>query len=478
MKSSKLIQLLKILDFQEFKQFHKYIQSPYFTHSEDVLKLYNYIRPHYPAFDSQKLERIKAFTYLYPNKEFNKPRLRNLLLKITKILESYLIHLEFERNNLEKKKQLAGIYRKRNLNVFFQQKTNELLHDLEQQSFRDAAYYYDKYLLQWNAHSYTPREGKVKEVINSALENLDCFFAIERLKIGIELKTREKIYADKLNSFEKNRFDFIPTNPSNIYHLFKNIIALIDGEDEKIYFEIKSIFKETVNQLQQQDQQIILLCLLNFAFSQITKKVTIFSKEVFILYQIGLSKKIFLNPHNIFPSTTFLNIVIIGSSLKKIDWTKKFIADYSPLLKDEDSTHLRRYAIANLNFHKGAYRETVAVINVNKFSETLLEVNAKLLLIRSYFELSLIDATYVNIFNSQLKNYEKYLSRVKKLDAQKIKGYLNFIHIFKKYIKVRLTSTRSPKTIKELNNLLDTITPITAKPWLQEKIDALLSEGK
>ena len=200
MKSSKLIQLLKVLDPQEFKQFHKYIQSPYFTNSEDVLKLYDYIRPHYPAFESDKLERVKAFAHLYPTKKFNRPRLRNLLLKITKILESYLIHLECEGNDFEKKKRLTHIYRKRNLNAFFQQKTNELLQDLEQQPFSDTTYYYDKYLLQRDLYFYTHRTGRVKEVINRALENLDYFFAIERLKIGLELKNREKIYAVKVLS--------------------------------------------------------------------------------------------------------------------------------------------------------------------------------------------------------------------------------------------------------------------------------------
>ena len=471
MKSSKLIQLLKVLDPQEFKQFNKYIQSPYFTNSENVLKLYNYIRPHYPAFESDKLERVKAFDHLYPTKKFNRPRLRNLLLKITKILESYLIHLECEGNDFEKKKRLTHIYRKRNLNAFFQQKTDELLQDLEQQPFRDATYYYDKYLLQSNVYFYTHSTARVKEVINSALENLDYFFAIERLKIGLEFKTREKIYADKFNYFEKNRFDFYPTNPNDTYHLFKKVIELIEQEDEKIYFEIKSIFKEVVDQLQQEDQQTILYCLLNFTFRHIAKKGIIFIREAFNLYQIGLSKKVFLTQYNAFPSLTFLNIVITGSSLKEFDRTNNFIVEYSPLLKDGDSTYLRLYAVANLNFHKGAYKEAVAVINANKFSETIIETQAKILLLRAYLELSLIDTAYTSIFNSQLKNYEKYLSRIDELDATKIKGFVNFIRILKKYNKVRLKSSITLKAINELKELLNTLSPINFKPWLQKKID-------
>ena len=133
MHNSKLITILKALNPEEFKQFHRYIHSPFNTQSTELLELFDYLRGYYPDFDSPKLEREHVFQQLYPKEKFNGPRLRNLLFKINKILEEYLIYLEFQQNDYRRKKVLNQIYGKRNLNVIFKKKTEELISFLEKE---------------------------------------------------------------------------------------------------------------------------------------------------------------------------------------------------------------------------------------------------------------------------------------------------------------------------------------------------------
>jgi len=74
MQNSKLITLLKALSPEEFRQFYRYIRTPFFTKSADLLKLYEAIRKHYPDFNSPKLEKERLFKHLYPKETFNDAR--------------------------------------------------------------------------------------------------------------------------------------------------------------------------------------------------------------------------------------------------------------------------------------------------------------------------------------------------------------------------------------------------------------------
>lgn len=127
MHNSKFISILKTLNEKEFRQFNKYIRAPLFTQSEDVIRLYNYIRRYSPAFDSPKLERTIIFAKLFPSRAFDTARFSNLLHKLNKILEDYLIYLKYQQDDFQKKKLLTQIYGERNLNVIFKKSTEELL---------------------------------------------------------------------------------------------------------------------------------------------------------------------------------------------------------------------------------------------------------------------------------------------------------------------------------------------------------------
>jgi len=474
MNNSKLIALLKALNPTEFRQFNRYLKSSFFTQSEDVLRLYAYLRKYYPDFSSPKLEREKAFAYLYPKEKFNGPRLRNLLLKITKILEEYFIYLEFQANEFEKKKLLTRIYGKRNLSVIYQQKTEELLDDLERQPFRNVDYFYHRYLLQkdFYFHLNTTRQGAINKKVEDAFLNLNYFFAMERLRFGAELKSRERIYAEKYNFSQNNKTEFIPPKHNKTYNLFQKIVELIEYQNEQVYFEAKSLFLEINEKINLKTQQDILLYLLNYALSQIAQKGSSFMREAFELYKIGLAKSIFITEQKSFSGVSFLNIVLVGSGLKEYEWTKNFIKEYSSLLDKSAIENFKPLAEATLYFYQEAFSRAITIINTNKFSESIIDINAKLLVLRAYYELFLLDNTYWQLLNSCLKNYEKYLSRDTKLDESKIKGYVNFIHIFKKFLKITIQKKYNHQSISTLIELLNTMSPVTAKPWLLDKISS------
>ena len=199
MVNSKLIKLLKSLSEAEFKGLQVFVQSPAYNTNTNVLRLYRALKKYFPDFESPKLEKEKIFKKLFPNQAFSDVKLRQLRSKLSKIIEEYLIYLEFQKDEFRKKKLLTEIYGKRNLYVEFKRGTENLLWELEKQPYRDAEYFYDRYLLQRDFFLFglPPKEGRSGFYLNNAIKALTEFNSIEQLRLLLYKKNLAVIYSNE-----------------------------------------------------------------------------------------------------------------------------------------------------------------------------------------------------------------------------------------------------------------------------------------
>lgn len=124
MKESKLVQLLNTLAGDEWKEFEKYIISPYFNGNKKYLPILKYFR-------SQKLKGVplsaapeKIYKKLYPGKPFNKNVMNTMLSGFTKMLEGYLIQLDYDKQLLVKKIAYLRQLESRNRFSLFRNESN------------------------------------------------------------------------------------------------------------------------------------------------------------------------------------------------------------------------------------------------------------------------------------------------------------------------------------------------------------------
>jgi hypothetical protein len=76
MQDSKLVEILKVFSPKEWKDFEKFINSPYFSTGRDVSGLYAILKKHHPEFSSAQLDKEKVFTALFPSEQFNEKKLK------------------------------------------------------------------------------------------------------------------------------------------------------------------------------------------------------------------------------------------------------------------------------------------------------------------------------------------------------------------------------------------------------------------
>ena len=372
----------------------------------------------------------------------------------------------------KRRRRLTEIYGRRNLYPYFERETLKLRDELENQPYRDAEYYFENFRLMNDLffHANTVKDSKSALYLEESIENLNYYSAIERLRLGCEMKSREGIFSKKYDLKTANQ-DFFKDEENALFRMFSKVIELGDSKSDSIFFELKEDFIKNVKTIKDEDGQRVLLSLLNFAIRQTASDEATFLKEVFILYKIGLNNQLLVKENQI-TSYTFLNIVITGSKLQEFDWVQSFISKYQLNLKPKFLEDTVALGLGFLNFHKEDYEEVITILRFHDFNEILPQINAKTLLLRSYFELLQTDSNYLELVISVIESFEKFIRRKGFLNDRRREIYLNFIVILKKLVKhstdIQTENIETKK--KELLKTLENYKSIFAGTWLKEKI--------
>ena len=96
MNQIKALRILSALTEQEYSEFNKFINSPFFNRSKELVKFFTKVKNYYPAFDNGSLQPEKIYKKLYPQKVFNEGTIKNLFTDLGNIAERFLAYVNYE----------------------------------------------------------------------------------------------------------------------------------------------------------------------------------------------------------------------------------------------------------------------------------------------------------------------------------------------------------------------------------------------
>ena len=79
MKNLQLFEALKSLNKNEFREFGKFINSPYLNNRSEITRFYETIKKYYPDFTTEKIDEGKIFEKIYPGKKFSNVLMRKII---------------------------------------------------------------------------------------------------------------------------------------------------------------------------------------------------------------------------------------------------------------------------------------------------------------------------------------------------------------------------------------------------------------
>lgn len=488
---TRLIQQLKSLTFKENSHLERYLRSPFFNNNQNILNLYEYLNNFHPEFRDESLTKKAMFNHAFPGETYEVKKLSTLMWQFCVVIEDFFVALELKKSPDKRGILLKNSYRRR-----------ELQSDYEAELFKLNKYYNESREI-----SFESNLGRL-EVLNELLFQLtrseydtleDTMFPIHDFEDALQLvRIHGEINLNILvTSLKKLKFDFKLKHQkryssiSNIAFNKKVISSqiLLDitysannmlytsslrKEDLDEYRRIAELYSENIRHFSEPEQLKIYVILQNISGRFLEKKMKA-RKVAFQVTKAALANKV-LGRNSSFSRFTFTSIAMIGAAIGEFDYTSNFIEKYHSLLDIGVRDDIKNYSLAYLAFFSGKYEDVDFLISQMKFTNiNALKLNAKSIVIRSYYELLERDGReWLSLLRSNLRSFDKYLNRTKGIRLGLKQANLNFLAITKKLTARRVNINKTKEHQDELKLLLSQSAPIILDLWLIEKIDNLL----
>ncbi len=480
MHKSKLIRTLRKLSEDELDSFKRFVSSPYFNNSKDIIALLNMIYTDELIHKSQ-IDNEKVLKKLFPGKSLEIRRLTDLLYALTNLLEEYLSIDGYRQNRFQQKLKLMTLVYEKDLDALVNgvEKDMDQLHD--QSPVRDSNYFYETYML-YSERDYGFRlHGSISgnESLQIKSDQLDLFFMAQKLKDACEMINRSRILSVE---YDLTMLDIIvpylqlhPERYGNYpaIQIYLNMYLMLTSEGHEIYFfQLKKLAQENEANFIIEELRSIYGYAQNYCIRRLNQGDTDYLYQLYEIYKHILNNGlVFADNKNM--QWEFKNFVSIGLRLKEYDWTFKIINIFKDKLPEDVRQNSYTYNLANYYYESGDYKKATKLLNSVEFTDIYYNLDSKAMLLKIYYTLEEDESFYALV-----SAFGIYLRRNKLISKDNAEVYNNLIRFAKKafLLKSKLPYERGKNYEKNLSRLRQTISKtknIANVNWLQDVVSEL-----
>lgn len=468
----KLIHLLKTLNKKEIRRLAKFVQSPWFNESEQLVELFALLRPFYPEFSSPRLSQEKLYAKLYPKETFNAPHFGVLISRLAKLVKEFMVQEQLQKTPLEKEKWYIKSLLERTGEA-----EKELLALKKKVLKQDAEGidYFGRlaeiaYLNHLSIHS--ENYNRQHEELNQQQDFLDKEYLLQKIRYACMVKHRKRILNDPTAiTWTKEMQELGQTlfGNSNVhFSLYQLIFDLLKQFNLDQYTLAKSMFFSHSCKITLYDRKIVFHILLSIYLRQPNLKTSARNEVVFDFYEKGLSSGL-LELNGVMSSTSFINIVSTAGALKKFKWTEDFIQQYAKKLDKEERPHTVGLSLAYLRMFEGRYQESEDLLLHIVALPHHRSKTARGISLRNQLAFLEQDLSYYDTFSAKIVNYERYIQRSELLSEKVKKRHLATLRYFKTYGKLVFENKLQAKYLRGLlREIKDN--DVELKVWWMEKL--------
>jgi len=249
MQNSKLLDLLKTFEKEDWRWFRKFLLSPYFNSREELVPFFDYLRKQAPDFNEKAIRKEKVFKKLYPKEVYDEKQISYAMNFLLIQAESFLAQREIERHPPLVNNQLLKSLVSRKLDKHYKYQFEKSIKALDKYQYESLDYFLFNFQIEEIGDTYFLNQHlkKYDSHLQNAYDNLRQFYFIKVLKYSCAMLARKKVHGTEyqldftkhvvanLNEDDKN-------NPLisiylNLFHTFNDEIAENSFEQFKVLFE-------------------------------------------------------------------------------------------------------------------------------------------------------------------------------------------------------------------------------------------------
>ncbi|HMQ78060.1 MAG TPA: hypothetical protein PKE39_05455 [Ignavibacteria bacterium] len=473
---SKLVILLKTFSKQEFERFEKFVNSPFFNSSEQLITLFYMLKKDHPYYKDLSKEQI--FADFYPAEEYKDKKVRDLLSRMLELAQIFLSQLEFEKNRNTPSIFVMNQLIERNLERHFRTRYKESEKKLREESIIDESYLYSEYMLMKLNREHVDLfknviyEEELTKIVNSEYElflnyvihnvlSYTLLFSIRKYAVNNEVNLE---FSDMVIQF----LDKFPRKKYPIISIFRSVLELQSRESEPVNDSDTSTYKELMSSLIENDSTIslhtkrsIYVYLVNYTRLKSLVFNKFFKDEHYRLLKYSIENDLYPKVGNYFSEASY--VIVASESLinKDFEWAEKFIEEFKHKLKSEVRENAYTLCMANLNYRKGSYENALRFLVKVSIEDIYYQLKVKNLQVKIHYELGDYE-----MCKSVIDSFRHFLGSVSQFPEFVKVRFVNYVNFTSRMVNVWLGG--DPRNMVEINRELQEMPQekVESKSWL------------
>ena len=358
MHQKKVIVLLRSFAEEELHAFASFIRSPYFNTNKRLIQLWDLVETHAPDFSHADLDMHQVHRELFGEKPFQEKRIDRLLLKLHKLADEFIAHQQLRSNPEVGHTFLLTWLANNNLHKHFDQEAKAFdtwLGKNRPQAFRYelARFFLEKAQSNHLHLQQQYSEGDVN--LQRAMDALDHYYLIEKLMFATSMYNRQAVLPVEYSpSFITTIEEALSEDPEayspEVRLQYKAFLLAKNPDDTPAYYSLKQALFDQIDKLDEDDGAPLFFMLQNSLGRAIGQQHPGYYQELFELYELQIKKCWVLEAHGRIRANLFKNIVTVGTTLNKLEWTRNFIGQYEHFLESEGKRRQPQLCAGNGSF--------------------------------------------------------------------------------------------------------------------------------
>jgi len=475
MANPKILETIQALSTEEQKEFLLYLKSP-FVLQEDAaaanLRLFSCLLDTVSGQQMLLADKSALHAVVFPGKQYSAVRLERACLRLTQLIEQFLVTKHYLREGNEQRRalDLASIYREKRLAALYG-KNLKKLKKMNEEALLDTN---DNNLLrfqialeefEWHC-TFNKAKGDLS--IPAAIAELEQFFETTRVKLVNILRLQYWIpgfdIADKpgiLSEKHLNLPHFESELPLYLVEKKINDLLLMPEPSLEMFNGLISVIKAHESKFEQETLKSFYTYVRNFCL--ITQKAG--NPQLLpLLHQIHQDhlKRGYLHYNGQITPNTLLNIVAIAIKAGNVEWAKQVVeSNRHNILAGEEAEELYQINRAICLFEEKRFDEALQCISFPDANPSYT-LFARRLELKIYYELQSPLLPY------KIDAFRKYLERTAPMfvSAAYRRDNLNFLHIL---AQLSRSKSRNAQRASRLMSRIEKKKGVPDRAWLLEK---------
>jgi len=487
MAESELISILKSFSKNELRKLRDFLTSPYFNCNRSIISLYDLLVEAHPTFRAINLYSSEVYQSIYGSANFSHATMRNLVFRLTQLVNRFLTIESLDKNNKLALNLLLEELNRRYLKTSFLKnfkKAEKFLKSGDTLLGSDFLYSYFFEANRYNfyqIHDSVLRNKTVRKhlkSVNDAELFLTIFYVSEltcaylnslaySLNHGVdESSIYGKNLLDNLNIENIRKLSRKRSKYSLMLKIYSCLLKTFQYlESEEYFFQYLKLIDKYRKVLDRNEASFHYSKIVNYCILKENMKSskTDFGPILFKTYNAILDNKYYKNDkHGYLPVSLYRAILFLGLKLRKFNWIKNFIYEYSKEVPPFEVDNVFNFASAYYNYEMNKNEEALDYINKISVDYFIFKYDLKNLTLKICYELEYWELSLSNINSfKQMLNKELILSNnVKML-------YFNFLRFLKQLIL--FNSGNNKIDIEFLYHKLTNEPRVAFKDWLIDK---------